>query len=262
MTRDSRDAAGPVGATPGARLAAAASAGHQDARRQLLQLVSTDPMAARRDSLAALLGLPDYPDARPAAVLILFGVLDDAPSAHRASAAAVSRDLDVLLLARATTLRSHAGQVAFPGGRLEPDDSGPVAAALREAQEETGLDPDGVDVLGTLAEVPLPYSSHRVTPVLGWWREPSPVRAVDVAESAAVFRAPVADLLDPANRGCTVIDRGPRRHRAPAFQVRTETGEHLVWGFTAMLLDGLFDRLGWTEPWDRMRRLAIPNLLP
>lgn len=241
---------------------AAAFADHHGARRQLLDLVSTDPAVGPRDSLAALLGFPKDPDARRAAVLILFGVLDDAPSAHRASAAAVSRDLDVLLLARATTLRSHAGQVAFPGGRLEPDDSGPVAAALREAQEETGVNPDGVDVLGTLAEVPLPYSSHRVTPVLAWWREPSPVRAVDVGESSAVFRAPVADLLNPANRGCTVIDRGPRTHRAPAFQVSTEAGEHLVWGFTAMLLDGLFDRLGWTEPWDQARELAIPNLLP
>lgn len=261
MTGDSRDVAGPVTAAS-TKTGAAASADLHGARRQLLDLVSTDTTVAPRDSLAALLGFPDDPDARRAAVLILFGVLDDAPSAHRASAAAVSRELDVLLLARATTLRSHAGQVAFPGGRLEPADSGPVAAALREAQEETGVNPDGVDVLGTLAEVPLPYSSHRVTPVLAWWREPSPVRAVDVGESSAVFRAPVADLLDPANRGCTVIDRGPRAHRAPAFQVRTDTGEHLVWGFTAMLLDGLFDRLGWTEPWDQMRELAIPNLLP
>lgn len=242
MTGDSRDAAG--------------------AREQLLELAATNPTVGPRDALAALRAFPEDLTARRAAVLVLFGVLDGAPSGRRASAAAVSRELDVLLLARATTLRSHAGQVAFPGGGLDPGDSGPVDAALREAEEETGLNPDGVEVLGTLGEVPLPYSSHRVTPVLGWWRQPSPVRAVDAAESAAVFRAPVADLLDPANRGSTVIDRGRRVHRAPAFQVRTQAGEHLVWGFTAMLLDGLFDRVGWTEPWDRMREFPLPNLLP
>ena len=111
----------------------------------------------------------------------------------------------MLLLARASTLRSHPGQVAFPGGRVDPEDSSPVAAALREAQEETGLDPAGVEVLGALEIVPLEYSQHVVTPVLAWWQHPSPVSVVDEAESADVFRAPVADLLDPANRGSTVV---------------------------------------------------------
>jgi 8-oxo-dGTP pyrophosphatase MutT (NUDIX family) len=193
---------------------------------------------------------------------MLFGVLDGLPGDHDAQAEAVSRDLDVLLLARASTLRSHPGQVAFPGGRMDPQDSGPIAAALREAEEETGLDPEGVDVLGTLENIPLAYSQHVVTPVLAWWRHPSPVHVVDVAESAAVFRAPVADLLDPANRGVTVIRRDGREWRGPGFLVSRadDEGEHLVWGFTGMLLDGLFDRLGWTEPWDDTREL--PLVLP
>jgi len=195
-----------------------------------------------------LIDLPSGPDARPAAVLLLFGVLDTMPSDHDACTPAVSRDLDVLLLARASTLRSHPGQVAFPGGRVEPADDDTTAAALREAQEETGLDPAGVEVLGPLGDVPLVYSQHLVTPVLAWWRQPSPVHAVDEAESSAVFRAPVADLLDPANRGVTVIRRDGQEWRGPGFLVRHETGHHLVWGFTAMLLDGLFDRLEWTEP--------------
>lgn len=190
-------------------------------------------------------------------MLILFGVLDSLPSDHDAHSHAVSRDLDVLLLARATTLRAHPGQVAFPGGRLDPGDDGPVTAALREAREETGLDPAGVDVLGTLESIPLEYSLHLVTPVLAWWRHPSPVGVVDEAESADVFRAPVADLLDPANRGVTVIRRDGREWRGPGFLVRHATGEHLVWGFTGMLLDGLFDRLGWTEPWDDTRELPL-----
>ncbi|MFT4214800.1 MAG: CoA pyrophosphatase [Microbacterium sp.] len=200
--------------------------------------------------------LPAGAAARPAAVLILLGVLDGLPSTHHAQDAAVSRDLDVLLLARAATLRSHAGQVAFPGGRIDPDDDGPISAALREAREETGLDPAGVDVLGALDDVPLEHSGHLVTPVLAWWRHPSPVRVVDAAESAAVFRAPVADLLDPVHRGVTVIRRADRTWRGPAFQVRG----HLVWGFTALLLDALFDRLGWTETWDRTREFELPDL--
>lgn len=194
--------------------------------------------------------------ARPASVLVLFGVLDDLPSDHAAAAGAVHRDLDVLLLARATTLRSHAGQVAFPGGRAEPGEDA-VAAALREAVEETGLDPAGVDVLGTFDPLPMPVSNHLVTPVLGWWAKPTPVRVVDVAESSHVFRACVADLLDPTNRRTVVLRREGRTYRGPGFLVRDGDAEHLVWGFTAGILDALFEQLGWNEPWDHARELEL-----
>ncbi|QLD11109.1 NUDIX hydrolase [Microbacterium oleivorans] len=196
------------------------------------------------------------PGVRAAAVLVLFGVLDDDPSDH--TAAPVPRDLDVLLLARAATLRSHPGQVALPGGRVDPGDADETAAALREAREETGLDTSGVEVLGTLPPLPLEYSRHLVTPVIAWWRHPSPIRAVDLAESAAVFRVPVADLLAPRNRGTTVLRRDDQEWRGPGFVVRHAAGEYLVWGFTAMLLDGLFTELGWTVPWDADRVLPLP----
>lgn len=194
--------------------------------------------------------------ARPASVLVLFGVLDGLAAERGDHDLAVPADLDVLLLARAATLRSHAGQVAFPGGRAE-DGEDAVAAALREAVEETGLDAAGVEVLGAFGELPMPVSNHVVTPVLGWWARPTPVRVVDVAESAHVFRAPVADLLDPAHRFTTVLRRGNQTWRGPGFHVHDGDLTHLVWGFTAGILDAMFDQLGWTEDWDRDRELGI-----
>lgn len=230
------------GVRDGAGLSGAVT-GEGAARARLEDLVRSGPRVrpvrpSRRD------------DARPAAVLILFGVLDGHPAHHRS---AVAAELDVLLVGRAATLSHHAGQVAFPGGRIDPGDGGPVGAALREAAEETGLDPTGVAVLGTLPEVPVPVSNHVVTPVLAWWASPSPVAVVDHRESATVFRAPVADLLDPANRRTATAERAGSAYRGPAFLV----ADHLVWGFTAHVLDGLFDALGWTEPWDRSRTVPI-----
>ncbi len=154
---------------------------------------------------------PDEHDGRAGAVLVLFGEGDRGP--------------DVLLIERAHDMRSHAGQPAFPGGAIDPGDDGPVGAALREAHEETGLDPAGVAPFATLPPLWLPPSNFVVTPVLGWWREPSPVRAADPREVAAVVRVPVADLVDP---GMRVRVRHPSGFVGPGFVV----GDLLVWGFT------------------------------
>ncbi|MFI2565765.1 NUDIX hydrolase [Paenarthrobacter sp. NPDC090520] len=181
---------------------------------------------------------------RAAAVLMLFGKLDNIPAESDRPIAPA--DLDVLLLERAHTLDDHPGQVAFPGGSVDPEDESVVAAALREAVEETGLDVDGVRVLGVIRELGLIRSNFRVTPVVAWWDAPSPVRVVDYAESAQVFRVPVRDLLDPVNRVTATISRFGRTYTSPGFTVNGL----LVWGFTGMVLSGLFDELGWTVPWD------------
>jgi 8-oxo-dGTP pyrophosphatase MutT (NUDIX family) len=200
------------------------------------------PAAARSLRARDLTGFDAPPGARPraAAVLILFG--EDAAGPH------------VLLLERSFDLRSHAGQVAFPGGALDPTDAGPVAAALREAHEETGLDPHGVHVLATLPALWLPPSNFTVTPVIGWWRTPSAVYAVDAAETASVHRVALSELLDPSNRATV---RHPSGHLGPAFLL----GDLVVWGFTAGLLSRLFRVAGWERPWDDTVVVDLPERL-
>ncbi len=184
--------------------------------------------------------LPPDEGGRPGAVLMLFGEGDSGP--------------DVLIIERAATMRSHAGQPAFPGGAVDEGDEDAVGAALREAQEETGLDPAGVTVFGALPDLWLPPSGFVVTPVLGWWSRPSPVRAADPAEVAAVHRVPVESLLDPGNR---VEVTHPTGYIGPGFN----THGMLIWGFTGGLLSRLFDAAGWTRPWQPAPRVDITPLL-
>lgn len=195
--------------------------------------------------------LPEPANARRAAVLVLFGVLDSVPAL---SAKPVAGDLDVLLQRRAATMGHHAGQIAFPGGGVEASDIDIAETALREAVEETGLDPTGVEVFATLPPLALPASNNLVTPVLAWWARASEVAAVDHREAVEVFRMPVAELLEPGNRATAVIRRGDREYRSPAFTVRGV----VVWGFTALVLDRLFDALDWSVPFDSNRTISMP----
>jgi 8-oxo-dGTP pyrophosphatase MutT (NUDIX family) len=187
-------------------------------------LLLADPaMLSRHD-------VPAPADARRAAVLILLA--DD--DAHGP---------DVLLTERASTLRSHAGQVSFPGGSTDPGDVDAVATALREAEEETGLEPSGVVPLALLPDLYLPPSGYVVTPVLAYWADPSAVHSVDPGETAAVVRVPVTALADPRNR---LQVRHPSGYVGPAFAV----AGLIVWGFTGGLLAALLHLGGWERPWD------------
>jgi len=221
------------------------------ARQDLIDLITSieaGTAPARNPYWRAL--TVDAAVARKAAVLMLFGALDVVPAASGKPLAPA--DLDVLLLERAHTLDEHPGQVAFPGGGIDPGES-PIEAALREAEEETGLDADGVEVLGVMPELALPRGNFLVTPVLGWWASPSPVGVVDYGESAQVFRIPVRDLLDPDNRVMATVSRMGQTFLSPAFTVN----KVVVWGFTGMILNELFDQLGWSVPWDRTRLHGI-----
>jgi 8-oxo-dGTP pyrophosphatase MutT (NUDIX family) len=171
------------------------------------------------------------------------------PGHHRRSAvlllfAETAGRIDVLLTERSPSLRSHAGQVSFPGGRLDPTDAGPDQAALREAHEETDLDPAGVVVAGRLPDLYLPPSDYAVTPVLAWWARPRAVRVVDPAEVSRVERVPVDELAEPANR---FLVHHPSGFIGPGFSVRGL----FVWGFTAGILDRVLDLTGWAREWDR-----------
>jgi 8-oxo-dGTP pyrophosphatase MutT (NUDIX family) len=194
------------------------------------------PMARVPQSSALSGDESDMPPAKRSSVLILFGEGPHGP--------------DLLLTRRATWLRKHAGQPAFPGGRAEPGDADAIATALREAQEETGLDPTGVVVLGTLAEMWLPASSSTVIPVVAWWKVPSAVYAADASEVSAVVRVPLRDLADPQARGVIFHLGG----RTPVFDV----GDLVVWGFTGLIIDALLRWLGLEQSWDRGREIGLP----
>jgi 8-oxo-dGTP pyrophosphatase MutT (NUDIX family) len=193
---------------------------------------------ARLDELLPRPALSAPQVGRRSAVLMLFA---DGPSGP-----------DLLLTARASTLRSHAGQPAFPGGKQDGDEDA-VATALREGAEETGLDPATVLPVALFPELFLGVTGFLVAPVLAFWRSPGPVGPVDLAETAAVARVPVTELADPARRGRV---RHPSGYIGPAFEV----AGMVVWGFTAGLVEVLLDLGGWTVPWDQQRYIDLPEL--
>lgn len=188
--------------------------------------------------LAAAVAIRPGLGGRKAAVLLLIGAGPDGP--------------EIVFIERASTMRTHAGQIALPGGAADPDDPDLVHTALREAVEETGVDRTGIVVLGSLPPAHVAVSGFDVTAVVGWWRTPSPVSAVDPREAASVHVISVAQLVDPERR---VQVHHPSGYTGPAFQV----SGLLIWGLTAHLVDSVLALAGWQRPWDTTRLVTIPE---
>ena len=173
--------------------------------------------------------VPPVTGGRPSAVLVLFG---DGPNGP-----------DLLFILRSADMRLHAGQPAFPGGSVDDGDEDPAATALREAAEEVGLDPAGVEVIGALPEVYVWRSGFRVFPVLAWWREPHAVAPVDAAEVAAVERISVAELAEPVHPGHAALPRRADRPGVPG-QEHAHLGLHRCAGGPAARAWRLGEALG------------------
>ena len=186
--------------------------------------------------------------AQPAQMPLLTGDFDeDEVAAVRWREAAVlvavtdRPEPGILLTQRTATLRDHAGQIAFPGGRIDPGDPDPVAAALREAEEEVALPRTAVEVVASLDRYRT-ATGFTVTPVVGVVSPDLPL-APNPHEVAAVFEVPLAFLLDAANHAIGHADwRGRERHY---YEIWFEGWR--LWGATAAMLVNLSRRLAWTS---------------
>ena len=144
----------------------------------------------------------------------------------------------VMLTQRTAHLRDHAGQISFPGGRVEADDLSPTHTALRETEEEVGLSRERVEVLGFLPEYRT-GTGFRVTPVVGLVHPPFDLQP-DPFEVAEVFEVPLAFLLDPANH-----QRHEMHYRGALRQYfAMPYGDYFIWGATAGMIRSLSQRLG------------------
>jgi 8-oxo-dGTP pyrophosphatase MutT (NUDIX family) len=213
--------------------------------RPLVDNVGQIPEALRRrlppDVLEMLASAKGVASEREAAVLVLFSGPKSAPADG-----GLPDEADLLLTVRASSLRHHAGQAAFPGGASDADDDGPVATALREAYEETGIDVSRLHPLVVMERTFIAPSQFGVVPVVAYSPDPGPVAVVNEAETAVVSRVPVRAFINPDNR--LMVYRGDlgQRWAGPAFLLN----QMLVWGFTGQVISAVLDVAGWAKPWD------------
>jgi 8-oxo-dGTP pyrophosphatase MutT (NUDIX family) len=203
-----------------------------------------DPVIGALDEITwrdlTMFGVPRGVTPRHSAVLMLFGEGIDGP--------------DLLLTERSHTMRSHPGQVSFPGGAIDPGET-VVEAALREAEEEAGVDPSGVDVLGQLPQLYLPPSNNVVSTVVGWWERPHEVEPTSVEEVHAVYRVPLSELRDPAHRATV---RSPRNDWvSPAFLIGPDK-DVILWGFTGGVVQRFLGYLGWIDDMPDAPEIELP----
>lgn len=181
---------------------------------------------------------------------------DRTPRGERSAAVLMlfTDDVDPALtfVTRAETLRRHAGQIALPGGAVDSGDADPSATALREAQEEIGLRPSSVRVLGQLPALWVPASRYDVTTVIARWPGGEPLAPVDPAETGAVHNFRVSALASPRHR---VMARHPKGFVSPAFVL----GDEFIWGLTAHLVDWVLALGTWEVEWDASRQVDIPE---
>ncbi len=139
-------------------------------------------------------------------------------------------ELHVLLTRRAAGLKHHGGQVSFPGGRIEVTDDGPLAAALRETEEEVGVSPEGVEVAGYLDNY-FTITGYSVTPVVGFYDGTTPY-SLDEREVDEAFEVPLRFLFDPANHRRK--KKNIYGHEIPYFEIHWQ--KHNIWGATASMI--------------------------
>ncbi|CUI42316.1 CoA pyrophosphatase [Cognatishimia activa] len=194
-----------------------------DAKAALLSAIDRDGGASSDFDLNPDVVLPEGRKLRPAGVLIPVQMIDG--------------QAQVILTKRSSHLKHHPGQIAFPGGKQDEADADVIAAALREADEEIGLKPTNVEVLGTLASHET-VTSFLVTPVLGFVRDAF-VHEPEPGEVEEVFSVPLTHLIDPNNfRVEGRRWRGQRRH-----YYTVPYGPYYIWGATARMLRGLAERM-------------------
>ncbi|MGM9480533.1 CoA pyrophosphatase [Roseateles sp. NT4] len=146
--------------------------------------------------------------------------------------------LNLLLTRRTDHLRDHAGQISFPGGRVEPEDDGPVATALRETEEEIGLSRQHIEVIGQLP-VYSTVTAFQVTPVVGLV-EPGFTLKLDDFEVAEAFEVPLAFLMNPAHHRHHRFEFAGTERRFLSMPWQGVEREYFIWGATAAMLRNFY----------------------